>query len=268
MNIDSLRVSAVQSWIDHEDVESNLSRYGKLMSFLVGKTDLVVLPELFTGGSVRVGAPAERMDGRAMELLRIWSSAYDFAIVGSLLIEECGRYYNRVIFVHPDGGIEYGDKRHLFCKGGESEWLTAGTVRRIVRYKGWRICLLSCYDLRFPVWSRNVGNEYDLLLYPSNWPTSRGDVWDILLRARAIENQSYVCGVNRVGSDIRGVSYRGRSMLISPQGDVLMNLGTVAQIMDTRMIRKSELVSYRAKFPVWRAADGFSRIERGISSIC
>ena len=164
--------------------------------------------------------------------------------------------YNRAFFFTPDGETYYSDKRHLFSMSGEDQYFAAGNKRLTIPYIGWNICPLICYDLRFPVWSRNVRNEYDLLIYVANWPASRKNVWKTLLPARAIENMAYVCGVNRVGTDGEGNAYDGGSMLCAPRGDILIDAGS-KETTQTYSLNKSHLNTLRAKFPAWEDADSF-----------
>jgi predicted amidohydrolase len=170
---------------------------------------------------------------------------------------ENGKCSNRAFFVTPEGAIFYADKRHLFRMGDESRYLEAGAKRLIVSYRGWNICPLVCYDLRFPVWSRNVANAYDLLLYSADWPFARRDAWRMLLPARALENQAYVCGVNRIGIDGSGIAYHGGSILCSPRDEKLADAGDAGEILLTCTLKKSSLESLRTQFPVWKDADTF-----------
>lgn len=257
--VDSLRISMVQSHIIWEDQGENLSYYGELLRRVSGKTDLAILPETFTTGfSMDVEKLADTMDGETLTTVKSWAVKYDMAIVGSFIAVEEGKYFNRAFFITPEGLAGYYDKRHLFRMAGEDKHFTAGDKRVILNYKGWKICLQVCYDLRFPVWSRNVNNEYDLLLYVANWPEPRRKAWKALLPARAIENMAYVCGVNRVGVDGKGFTYRGDSMVISPKGKKMIDAGKREEVTRTCTLLKSELDDLRTKFPVWKDADTFS----------
>lgn len=166
-------------------------------------------------------------------------------------------YYNRAFFLTPEGNAYYYDKRHLFRMGHETEHFTPGNRRPIIRYRGWNILLLVCYDLRFPVWSRNTSNEYDLLIYVANWPIPRRKVWDILLQARALENISYVCGVNRIGKDGRDIPHSGGSVVYSPKGEVLATVPDNEEAIATASLNLSSLQEFRLKFPAWKDADEF-----------
>lgn len=256
---DSLRISMVQSHIIWEDRSGNLGYYGELLRRVSGKTDMAILPETFTTGfSMDVKKLADTMDGETVSTIMSWAVKYDIAIVGSFIAVEEGKYFNRAFFITPEGEVTYYDKRHLFRMAGEDKYFTAGDKRVVLNYKDWNICLQVCYDLRFPVWSRNVNNEYDLLLYVANWPEPRRKAWKNLLLARAIENMSYVCGVNRVGMDGKGFTYRGDSMVISPKGKKLVDAGKREEVTRTCILLKSELEDLRTKFPAWKDADSFS----------
>ena len=256
--VEDLSISMVQSHIIWEDKKKNLEYYGKLLRRASGKTDIVILPETFTTGfSMHVEQLADTMDGITIRTIKEWAKIYNLAIVGSFIAQEDRKFFNRSFFVIPDGQIYLYDKRHLFRMAGEDQSFSAGDKLTIVPYKGWNICLQVCYDLRFPVWSRNVRNKYDLLIYVANWPEARKKVWKTLLQARAIENMAYVCGVNRVGDDGKGVVYRGNSMLISPKGDILADAGKRENIIRTCNLNYGDLERLRMKFPVWKDVDVF-----------
>jgi predicted amidohydrolase len=257
MDNNILRVSIIQSHIEWEDRAKNLRRFGELLRRTSGQTQLAILPEMFsTGFSMRVESLADSMDGETVSALRQWASDFGMAIAGSFMASEGGAYYNRAFFVTPEGGIHCCDKRHLFGMGNENRYYTAGNRRLVVEYRGWKICPLVCYDLRFPVWSRNVRNEYDLLIYAANWPAARRNVWKILLPARAVENMAFVCGVNRTGTDGHGYSYGGESMVCSPRGNRLIDAGD-GESVRTCLLKKDELDALRTKFPAWKDADSF-----------
>lgn len=256
---EKLRISMVQSHITWEDREENLCYYGELLRRVSGRTDIAVLPETFTTGfSMEVEKLADTMDGITIPTVKEWARKYKLAVVGSFIACEDGKYYNRAFFITPEGDTHFYDKRHLFCMAGEDEHFTSGDKRVIVRYKDWNICLQVCYDLRFPVWVRNVNNEYDVLIYVANWPEARKRAWKSLLQARAIENMAYVCGVNRVGVDGKGFTYRGDSMVFSPKGKKLADAGKREEITRTCTLDKIELEEFRTKFPAWKDADTFS----------
>lgn len=256
---EDLRISMIQSHIIWEDRSENLGYYGELLRRVSGKTDLAVLPETFTTGfSMNVEALADTMEGETVAAMKEWAAKYRMAVTGSFIVKEGERYYNRALFVTPEGACSFYDKRHLFRMAEEDRHFAAGDKQVIVSYKGWNICLQVCYDLRFPVWSRNVDNAYDLLIYVANWPEARKKVWKSLLQARAIENMCYVCGVNRVGIDGKGFTYRGDSMIYDPRGKKLADAGKREEVTRTCTLRKSDLDEFRSKFPAWKDADSFT----------
>lgn len=186
------------------------------------EVDLIVLPEMFSSGfTMNPKAVAETMNGETIAWLQHLAKAKDCAITGSLVIEENGKYYNRLVFVYPNGELKTYDKRHLFTLAGEDKVYTAGKEKLIIEYKGFRICPLICYDLRFPVFARNV-EDYDVLIYVANWPKPRINAWDILLKARAVENMSYAIGVNRIGMDENELEYVGHSQAVDFLGNYLL----------------------------------------------
>lgn len=255
----SLKLSLFQTDIIWEDIAENLSRVYNKLQTLKEETDIVVLPEMFsTGFSMQSEAMAETIDEKTIGTLKEWASQFEVAITGSFIAKENGKYYNRGFFILPNQEVWYYDKRHLFRMGDETKHFSGGNKKLIVNYKGWNICLLICYDLRFPVWSRNTGNEYDLLLYVANWPASRRHVWDALLPARTLENMSYVCGVNRVGVDGNNLSYNGGSIVYSPKGETLAKAPDDMESVITVEINLESLRNLREKFPVWKDADEFS----------
>ncbi|NDV78191.1 nitrilase-related carbon-nitrogen hydrolase [Dysgonomonas sp. 511] len=252
-----LGVSLVQYDIAWEDKEKNLSYIYSVMSSLAGKTDLVLLPEMCTTGfSMNSRLLAEPVNGNSINNLKAWAEKFNLAVCGSYIAEDKGEYFNRGFFITPQSE-HYYDKRHLFRMGSEPSFFSAGNNRLIVQYKGFSICLLICYDLRFPVWARNVGNAYDLLIYVANWPASRNKVWNALLTARAIENMSYVCGVNRTGRDGNGLNYDGLSRLINAKGDDILPPLLNQNETQSVYISKIDIEAFRAKFPVWEDADSF-----------
>jgi len=249
-----LKVALCQTDIVWGDKKANMARAGKFIVY--ADADLVILPEMFsTGFDVAPGPLSETMNAETVKWLKIMSADSRKAIICSVIISEDGKYYNRLLFVKPDGEILHYDKRHLFSFSGEDRNFSAGKKRLIVEYKGFRIMPLICYDLRFPVWSRGSG-EFDLMIYIASWPSSRIKVWDTLLKARAIENQCYVVGVNRVGNDPSScydghscvINYYGEVMVISDQGKEEV----VEVALDTEPLR-----AFREKFPAWRDSDRF-----------
>ena len=254
-----MKITLFQDDIFFADKQTNLRKTELQLQSLSEKTDLVVLPEMFTTGFCTNQLDlAETMQGETVKCLKRWAIDFNLAIVSSFIVEENGNYYNRVFFVFPNGEMETADKRHLFRMGGENELFSTGNKRLIVNYKGFNIFVLVCYDLRFPVWSRNVDSEYDLLIYPASWPTSRIKVWNTLLVARAIENQAFVCGVNRIGVDGENLIYNGSSKLINAKGEEIFSAPLSETSVETIEISLEELNDFRAKFPVWKDADRFT----------
>jgi predicted amidohydrolase len=257
----ALNVSLVQGATRWHDPAGNRDYYGALIASLKG-SDLIVLPETFTSGfSNEAIHQAETMDGATVAWVRAQAQALDAAITGSVQLRVDGKVYNRLLFATPDGTLRHYDKRHLFRYAGEHERYAAGSERLIVEWRGWRICPLVCYDLRFPVYSRNRHTDgrfdYDLLLYVANWPTPRREPWRTLLRARAIENLCYCAGLNRVGTDGNGLGYSGDSSVIDFLGQPLAELGAQEQTV-TVALDAVALSEHRARFPAWMDADDFS----------
>lgn len=256
--VGDLRITMIQAHIIWEDKEENLSYYGELLRRVSGRTDLAVLPETFsTGFSMQVEKLADPMDGQTVSLIKEWAKKYKMAVTGSFIAKEEDKFYNRAFFITPEGEAHYYDKRHLFRMANEDKHFSAGDKRLVVAYKGWKIGLQVCYDLRFPVWSRSVNNEYDLLIYVANWPEARKKAWTALLRARAIENMAYVCGVNRVGIDGKGFVFSGESRIYDARGKKLVDAGKGDEISCTCTLSKEDLDTFRAKFPAWKDADAF-----------
>jgi predicted amidohydrolase len=234
----------------------NLQTMQEKLAPLAEKTDLVLLPEMFsTGFCVEKIDLAEPMNGETVQQLKLWAKQFNFAVAGSFFATEGGKYYNRAFFVQPTGEIYTADKRHTFSLAKENEIITAGDKRLIVNYKGVNICVLVCYDIRFPVWARNVQNEYDLLLYVANFPDKRIGVWDCLLPARAIENQAFVCGVNRVGTDGNGFAHAGHSAVFDYQGEKILAFSENEESTKTIEINPENLKKFREKYPFWKDAD-------------
>jgi omega-amidase len=252
-----MRITLVQSDLIWEDRDKNISKFSSVLSTVYLKTDLVVLPEMFTTGfSMNSGTLGEPFPGPTFNWMKEESERGNFCICGSYIAGEGNDFYNRLLFFKPNGEFRYYDKRHLFGIGGENEYYKRGKEQVIVNHKYLRINLLICYDLRFPVWSRNRG-DYDVLLYVANWPQSRREVWSTLLKARAIENQCFVVGVNRIGKDGEGITYSGDSMIIDPKGNVILSLNQNEEDLKTFEISLSDLKEFRSKFPVWKDADDF-----------
>lgn len=255
--MENLRITAVQSDISWHNTEENLARVESLVKNYKASSDLIILPEMFnTGFSMKPEKISERMDGEAADFLRRLSREVNADITGSIAVRENSLYYNRLVWCKPDGRMFTYDKRHLFRMSGEEKVYAAGSELLTVELKGWRIRPFICYDLRFPVWSRNSGLEYDLSVFTANWPASRGPHWDTLLRARAIENQSYVAGINRTGSDGNGNLYDGRSSVIDFCGNTMYQADE-GECVFTVELSYSDLISYRESFPAWKDADSF-----------
>ena len=252
--MNNFKVTLLQPDIIWENVRANLDKYSKIIDE-IKSTDLIVLPEMFTTGfSMNPEVLKEKMDGNSVQWMKKMAKEKDASVVGSLIIEENEQTYNRAIWVFPDGKTEFYDKRHLFAMGQEHLHYSAGTEKTIVEFRGWRFCPLICYDLRFPVWSRNTEN-YDVLIYMANWPSPRHHHWKSLLVARAVENQSYCIGVNRTGTDGKGLKYLGDSCVISPKG-IAEFLGE-NETVQTFEISYSELYDYRKNFPFLADKDEF-----------
>lgn len=253
-----MHITLIQTDIIWEDKQANLRRLQLKLEELQGGTDLVVLPETFTTGfSMHTDKLAEPAQGTTINLLQQYSSKYGIALAGSLIVSQGESFRNRFFFLTPEGKATYYDKRHLFRMGNENQHFTAGTERPIIRYHKFNILPQICYDLRFPVWSRNVKCEYDLLIYVACWPASRRLAWDTLLRARAIENQCYVCGVNRVGTDGNGIRYNGGSAVYSPKGECIAGIPEENEGVATIRLDLESLHTFRQHFPVWQDADLF-----------
>ena len=252
-----LKISVFQFDLAWEDIVANRAKIDRMLEQMPTDTDVVFLPEMFsTGFTMNVSQVAETMSGETIEWLKQQSREHRVALCGSLIIQDADKYYNRLVFIKPSGTVFHYDKRHLFAMGNEDGYFQAGSKRLIVEYEGWRICPLICYDLRFPVWSRNR-NEYDVLVYCANWPESRKDVWNTLLKARAIENQSFVIGVNRVGVDGNQISYSGNSQLIDAKGRLVASADESAESINFAEFSSKELTDFRIKFPVLNDADEF-----------
>ena len=253
-----LKVTLVQANLVWEDRGANLAQFDHHLARLQEKTHLVVLPEMFsTGFSMNVAKLAEGMDGPTVQWLQSKAAQVGLDIIGSVIIEEDGRYFNRLLWARPDGQLFKYDKRHLFRMAGEEKVYSAGDTHLTVELQGWQIRPFVCYDLRFPVWTRNVGMAYDLAIFIANWPEKRAAHWRALLAARAIENQSFVVGVNRVGEDGNGHPYCGDSSVIDPLGNILFHNRNKACIQ-TVMLSSESPKAYRRSFPAWQDADTFT----------
>lgn len=274
MSTSNLRVTLVQADTVWHDPAANRARIGEWLreaarsagtaGGTAADTDLIVLPETFTTGfSNEAVASAESMEGESVAWMRALARERNAAVTGSVQIREGEAVFNRLLFATPDGALQQYDKRHLFRMAREQQWYAAGDVRVVVEYRGWRICPLVCYDLRFPVFSRNRVNpsndelEYDLLLYVANWPAKRHEAWRTLLRARAMENLCYVVGVNRAGVDGNGHAYDGGSLAADPVGTKLLECDAAPQVAQVALSLDG-LREHRRRFPAHLDADRFT----------
>lgn len=251
-----LNITLIQTDIVWENPKENMRLLETKIDALKGKQHIIVLPEMFsTGFSMAPQTLAEPMDGETVSWMKEMAAKNRCVITGSLIIEEDGNYYNRMIWALPNGEVAFYNKRHLFSYAGEDKHYTPGDKRMIAQVNGWKICLQVCYDLRFPVWARNTDN-YDILLYVANWPVQRNEIWETLLKARAIENMSFVIGVNRVGTDGNGHQYIGNSSIYSPIGELIQKETEIESII-THSFQHSILEEYRNKFPFLNDRDDF-----------
>jgi omega-amidase len=292
----TLTITTIQSDLRWESKAANLQRFEELINGIGEPTEIVVLPEMFsTGFIMKPGHLAETMDGPTMAWMKTIAAQKRVILTGSIIIEESGHYFNRLIWMLPNGHYGYYDKRHRFAFAGENEQYSAGHKRLVASVKGWKVLLMVCYDLRFPVWSRQTpepgrahesayadgptgemaarraegsnaesdnesgvaGLEYDLLLYVANWPERRSLAWKTLLQARAIENQCYVVGVNRVGMDGNNIYHSGDSTVVDPLGEILYQVSN-KETVSTHILQRERLEEVRGRFPFWRDADHFS----------
>lgn len=266
----SLTLTIIQPNIIWEDKKANLKMFSEKIESIKEKTEIVILPEMFsTGFSMNTKELAEKMNGETITWMKSLALSKKIILTGSLIIDDDSKYFNRLIWMLPNGQYGYYDKRHLFAFAKEDQHYAAGNKRLIASVKGWKINLQICYDLRFPVWmrqtpshglshgdERNLQPEYDVLIMVANWPEKRSAAWKILQQARAIENQCYVVGVNRVGEDGNKIIYSGDSMIIDPLGEILYQK-TNEEDVYTFTLQKEELNKVRERFPFWKDADKF-----------
>ena len=253
-----MKATIVQTDLKWEDKEANLAHISSLLSLAGSDTGLAVLPEMFTTAfSMDPSRLAETMEGPAVLWMKEKALSGGFALCGSLIIREGDKFYNRLLLITPQGEVTYYDKRHLHSMSGEHYVYSIGNKRVILSYREFNFNLQVCYDLRFPVWSRNRGDS-DVIIYSANWPVVRSQAWKALLIARAIENQCYVIGVNRVGTNPDGTSYSGDSVIISPKGETLASLEPFAEGVVSAELSREALDRYRADMPIWRDADPFT----------
>lgn len=252
-----LKITIIQSELVWENSAQNRQVFLEKIKSISEVVDLIILPEMFTTGfTMNPEKVAETMDGETIHWLKYLAKEKNTAITGSLIIKEGNKYYNRLVFVHPTGEIKTYDKRHTFTLAGEDKIYTAGNKKLIVAYKGWKICPMICYDLRFPVWSRNT-DDYNLLIYVANWPKPRITAWSTLLKARAIENMSYVVGVNRIGADDNGHEYSGNSAAYDALGEEISTIEPNKNTTEIISISMDELTKTRNKFGFLEDRDKF-----------
>jgi len=260
-----LKITLVQTDIIWENPEANRAHLELHLGTLRDKTDVIVLSEMFTTGfsmaPEKIAEPFDFENMSTLNRMRSWAAELNAVITGSVSVEENGKYFNRLFWVRPDGSFSTYDKRHTFTFVGEDKHYERGNERIVEEWRGWKICPLICYDLRFPTWSRNKIVEgkplYDVLIYIANWPAARKEPWQKLLLARAIENQCYVVGLNRVGKDANSNDYSGDSSIINSKGEYLLQLTPFKEEIKTQTISWSDLEDFRKKFPVLSDADDF-----------
>jgi predicted amidohydrolase len=254
----NLNTAIIQADLAWENTEKNLNSFSEKINFIDKDVDLIVLPEMFsTGFSMNAENLAEPPQGPAFKWMQEIARKRNVAVTGSVIVKENNNFYNRLFFVFPDTTFKTYDKRHTFTLAREDQTYTAGNERLIVEYKGWKICPLICYDLRFPVWARNTV-DYDLLIYVANWPETRIHAWDILLQARAIENMSYCIGVNRTGSDGNKYQYNGHSAIYDCLGKPLFKNDREAEFTQVLSLEKSHVSETREKLKFLQDRDSFS----------
>jgi len=252
-----LTIALIQANLVWHNAAENRINFSKKINAIKEEVDLIVLPEMFTTGfSMEPQIIAETMDGETVKWMRRLASENQSAITGSIVIFENNNYYNRFLFVHPSGEIDFYNKHHLFTLAGEHKVYTSGKEKLIVNYKDWKICTLICYDLRFPVWARNV-EDYDVLMYVANWPKPRIEAWDTLLKARAIENMSYTIGVNRVGVDANKLEYNGHSAVYDCLGNEIVHFKSNEEGITVVELEKELQTSIRNKLNFLADSDSF-----------
>ncbi|UTW64291.1 amidohydrolase [bacterium SCSIO 12741] len=255
----NLRIAILQITLDWEEPQKNRDRIQGYFEKLEGeKLDVAVLPEMFTTGfTMNAQGVAEPEDGPTLQWMKTQAEKLNAAVTGSLIVKTTEGYFNRLYWVTPKGEVSHYDKRHLFRMAGEDKVFASGSQKLVVSWRGWRVCPLICYDLRFPVWSRSR-EDYDLLIYVANWPAARRNAWKVLSQARAIENLSPLVAVNRVGEDGNGISYAGDSAIYDAKGESLTQVKPHEEEVAIAEIDAEELLRFREKFPAHRDADGFT----------
>ncbi|HMB99795.1 MAG TPA: amidohydrolase [Flavobacteriaceae bacterium] len=258
---EELKIAFIQTDLVWEDRKKNRKNFKEKIESILQPVDLIILPEMFTTGfTMNAKDNSESMNGKTVEWMQTVANEKNTAIVGSIIIEENKKYYNRLIFAHPNGTLEHYDKRHTFTYAGEDKVFTAGTEKLIVNYKGWKLFPLVCYDLRFPVWTRNV-DDYDALIFVANWPKPRINAWDTLLKARAIENMSYCIGVNRIGLDKEQNEYIGHSAVYDVLGNTMTTIKPNREQVEVVTLQKSHLSFYRNKLRFLNDRDSFNLVK-------
>jgi len=257
--MENINVTIIQTHLFWENVQGNLKHFDFKIDNITKPTDIIVLPEMFTTGfTMNPKQFAEEHSGKGLQWMIEKAKQKKCVIVGSISVKDNWKFYNRLYWVKPDGSFQFYDKRHLFKMGNEDTFYTAGSEKLIIEYKGWKICPLICYDLRFPVWSKNQKeNSYDVLIYVANWPEVRAYPWKQLLIARAIENQSYVVGLNRIGIDGNGISHSGDSAVINPRGELISTIQSHDDKTETVGLSYNYLENFRNLFPVLSDGDQF-----------
>lgn len=241
----TLKITIIQSHLLWENPVANRELFSEKINLISESTDIIVLPEMFTTGFTMNATPlAEQEQGETLQWMQQIARNKNAAITGSVIIKEDNNYYNRLFFVFPEGTYNKYDKRHTFTLAKEHETYTAGTEKLLINYKGWKICPLICYDLRFPVWARNT-EDYDILLYVANWPNKRVSAWDALLKARAIENMTFCVGVNRIGLDGNGFEYSGHSAIYNVLGEQLTTQDYEKEFIETVTLEKKHITTLR-----------------------
>ena len=254
---EELHITLIQTNLIWENPEANRQQFEEKIKNLETTVDLVILPEMFTTGfTMHAAKLAETMNGKTISWMQQIATEKQIAITGSIIITENNSFYNRLLFVYPSGKVVFYDKRHTFTLAKEHETFTAGTKKLLVRYKGWKICPLVCYDLRFPVWSRNAQN-YDLLIYVASWPKKRIYAWDSLLKARAIENMSYTVGLNRIGLDGNNFAYNGHSVVLDALGEVISLENNERNETISLVLNKTNQDTIRQRFSFLNDSDEF-----------
>ncbi|CAN5531205.1 amidohydrolase [soil metagenome] len=258
-----LNITLIQSDLHWQSIEANLAMFEEKIWQIQAPSDLIILPEMFnTGFNMEVETLSEPMNSKTFRWMKQMAQQTKAVVTGSYIVREGSAFFNRLIWMEPDGNYNFYDKRHLFRMAEEHQKFSAGKKRMVRDLKSWKICPLVCYDLRFPAWARNQVNkatgelDYDLLLFVANWPQGRINAWNILLKARSVENLCFTVGVNRVGEDGKGIAYNGNSQVINPKGEKISDLG-IEQKMETVTLNYEELKHLREKFPTFLDADEF-----------